>query len=81
MKTNPVNATPTEAQNGPKPARSPRAGKRDDGYSDLLLVDLLHPDWQHFFIRYRTDLLGLMVIVGIILMMILSLALLARWGA
>jgi len=31
---------------------------RDEEYSDLLLVDILHPDWRHFFSRYKVDILG-----------------------
>ena len=27
-------------------------------YSDLLLLDLLHPDWKNFYSRYKIDILG-----------------------
>ncbi|UCH10004.1 MAG: hypothetical protein JSU61_12485 [Fidelibacterota bacterium] len=30
-------------------------------YTDLLLVDLLHLDWKHFFKRYKVDFFGFLV--------------------
>ena len=35
-------------------------GQEGDGteHTDLLLLDLLHPDWKHFFSRYKTDIVG-----------------------
>lgn len=60
---------------------SPGAPPPDEEYSDLLLVDLLHPDWKNFFQRYRVDVLGLLAIVGVILLMILAAVLIAGIGA
>ena len=30
----------------------------DSKHTDLLLLDLLHPDWKNFFSRYKVDLVG-----------------------
>ena len=53
----------------------------DEEYSDLLLVDLLHPDWKNFFRRYRVDFWGLLGVLGAVLLMILAAILIAGIGA
>ncbi len=50
-------------------------------YGDFLIVDLLHPDWRHFFTRYRTDVIGFTVITAIVLFIILATKWLAMIGA
>ena len=50
-------------------------------YGDFLLVDLLRPDWAHFFTRYRTDVLGFLVVSAIIILIILGTYWLAMVGA
>ena len=54
---------------------------REEEYSDLLLLDLLHPDWKNFFSRYRVDVFGLLGVLGVILLMILAAVLIAGIGA
>lgn len=39
-------------------------------YSDLILVDLLHLDWRNLFRRYRTDLIGFLVFLALMLLII-----------
>lgn len=50
-------------------------------YSDLLLVDLLHPDWKNFFKRYRVDVIGFLCVIVIIIGMVFLLKVLASIGA
>jgi hypothetical protein len=50
-------------------------------YGDFLLIDLLRPDFRHFFTRYRTDLIGFVVISGIVAFIIVATKWLAMIGA
>ena len=59
----------------------PGGPPRDEEYSDLLLLDLLHPDWKNFLGRYRVDVFGLLGVLGVILLMILVAVLIAGIGA
>jgi len=46
--------------------------ENQEKYSDLILVDLLHPDWKHFFTRYRTDLVGFIIFVILMVMIMVG---------
>lgn len=50
-------------------------------YTDMLLVDLLRPDWRHFFSRYKVDLIGFFVISAIVALIIWGTRWLAMIGA
>lgn len=50
-------------------------------YGDLLLVDLLKPDFRHFFSRYRTDIVGFVIVAVIIVFIIFATKWLAMIGA
>ena len=50
-------------------------------HCDLLMVDLLHPDWANFFTRYRVDLIGFAVIAFVCASIIVLTKLLAMIGA
>ena len=41
-------------------------------YSDLLLVDLLHLDWKNLFSRYRTDILGFLLFLILMMLIIVG---------
>jgi hypothetical protein len=56
-------------------------GKTEREYSDLILVDLLHLDWKHFFKRYRTDFFGFLVFLILMLLVMLGTYLLKGIGA
>jgi hypothetical protein len=56
-----------------------RKSKRE--YSDLILVDLLHLDWKHFFKRYRTDFFGFLVFLILMMLVMLGTYLLKGIGA
>jgi len=64
----------------PKAPASPGSDDEPE-YGDFLLVDLLRPDLQHFFSRYRTDLLGFAVISVVIAIIIVGTKWLAMIGA
>lgn len=53
----------------------------DPEYGDLLIVDILRPDWRHFFSRYRTDLIGFVVVSAIVVSIIAGTRWLAMIGA
>jgi hypothetical protein len=53
----------------------------NNDYGDLLLVDLLRPDWKHFFARYRVDFWGFVIISGIVAFIIFGTKWLAMIGA
>ncbi len=53
----------------------------DPEFGDLLLVDLLHPDWRNFFTRYRTDLGGFAVVSLICIFIVVATRWLAMIGA
>jgi hypothetical protein len=55
--------------------------KDDPEYGDLLLVDILRPDFKHFFSRYRTDLIGFAAISLIVAFIIFGTKWLAMIGA
>jgi len=57
------------------------ASPPDPEYGDLLLVDILRPDWRNFFSRYRTDLAGFAVVTIIIVFIIVATKWLAMIGA
>lgn len=44
--------------------------EKEPEYSDLILVDLLHLDWRNLFRRYRTDLIGFLVFLALMLLII-----------
>ena len=50
-------------------------------YGDFLLIDLLRPDFRHFFTRYRTDLIGFVIISAIIALIIVGTKWLAMIGS
>jgi len=50
-------------------------------YGDFLLVDILHPDWRHLLSRYRTDIIGFLVIGGLCALIIWGTKRLAMIGA
>ncbi|UCD38718.1 MAG: hypothetical protein JSW54_04355 [Fidelibacterota bacterium] len=50
-------------------------------YSDLILVDLLHLDWKHFFRRYKTDFFGFIIFFILMLLVILGTYILKNVGA
>ena len=53
----------------------------DPKYTDLLLLDLLHPDWKNFFSRYKIDLIGF-IFAWLFVALIFGIAIgLARIGA
>lgn len=69
-----------------QPSDEPTANMKDapasePEYGDLLLVDILRPDFRHFFSRYRTDLIGFVVISAIIAFIIWATKQLAMIGA
>lgn len=55
--------------------------EQDPKYGDFLLVDILHPDWRHFFTRYRTDLVGFVAISAIVALIIVGTKWLAMIGS
>ncbi len=57
------------------------AEPQEPKYGDFLLVDILRPDWRHFFTRYRTDLIGFVVISAIVAFIIVATKWLAMIGA
>jgi hypothetical protein len=63
------------------PALDPAAESEEPRYGDFLLVDLLRPDFRHFFSRYRTDLVGFVIISAIIAFIIFATKWLAMIGA
>lgn len=69
----------SQTQSGSEGDASPQ--RDDPRYGDLLLVDLLRPDFKHFFSRYRTDLIGFIVISAIVVLIIVSTKWLAMIGA
>ncbi len=58
-----------------------QAEQPDPEYGDLLIVDILRPDWRHFFSRYRTDLLGFVIVAAIIVFIVVGTKRLAMIGA
>jgi len=69
---------------GPAPPAAGPPGRDEAGdpeYGDLLLVDLLHPDWRNFLTRYRTDLAGFAVVSLICLFIVAATRWLAMIGA
>ena len=68
--------------NGEPGKRPPEAkNETEPEYGDFLLVDLLHPDWKHFFSRYRVDLIGITVVAAICGFIILATKWLAMIGS
>ncbi len=65
----------------PEPSSYAGPPEEDPEYGDLLLVDLLRPDWKHFFKRYRVDFWGFVIISAICACIILGTQWLARIGA
>jgi hypothetical protein len=67
------------------PEKAPALDRADESreprYGDFLLVDLLRPDFRHFFTRYRTDLIGFVVISAIIALIIVGTKWLAMIGS
>lgn len=55
--------------------------EQEPEHGDLLLVDLLRPDFRHFFSRYRTDLVGLAALIAIVVFIIFATKWLAMIGA
>jgi hypothetical protein len=55
--------------------------EQEPEHGDLLLVDLLRPDFKHFFSRYRTDLIGFAVVSVIVVFIIVGTKWLAMIGA
>jgi len=53
----------------------------DRKYTDLILVDLLHLDYRHFFTRYRVDLLGFIAALALALLIVFGTWLISRIGA
>jgi hypothetical protein len=66
-----------------KPTADEVREKREEEpeYGDFLLVDILRPDWKHFFSRYRVDLLGFVIISAICALIIFATKWLAMIGA
>ena len=62
-------------------ASAPGGSEQEPKYGDFLLVDILHPDFRHFFSRYRTDLIGFLVIAGLVVFIIYATKWLAMIGA
>lgn len=54
---------------------------RDDRYTGLILVDLLHLDYRHFFSRYKVDLLGFFGSLALAFLIVLATWLIAQIGA
>jgi hypothetical protein len=50
-------------------------------FTDLLLLDLLHPDWKNFFSRYKIDLLGFLFAWLFVAFIFGTVIILARIGA
>jgi hypothetical protein len=70
--SDPVNKTPDD---------DPRDDASDPKYGDLLLVDILRPDFGHFFSRYRVDIVGFLVVSLIVLFIIVGTKWLVMIGA
>lgn len=41
-------------------------------YGDFLLVDLLNPDWRHFFRRYKVDLIGFAIVATLCALIVIG---------
>ena len=61
-------------QDSPGPDDEPR-------YGDFLLVDLLRPDFKHFFSRYRVDIIGFVILTTVVVFIIWATRWLAMIGA
>jgi hypothetical protein len=57
-----------------------KTSKSKREYSDLILVDLLHLDWKHFFKRYRVDFFGFLLFLSLMMLVILGTYLLKGIG-
>ena len=55
--------------------------REEPEHGDMLLVDLLRPDFKHFFSRYRTDLIGFAILIAIVVFIIFATKWLAMIGA
>ena len=53
----------------------------DPEYGDFLLVDILRPDFKHFFSRYRIDLIGLVIITAVVVFIVVATKWLAMIGS
>ncbi|MFH1738430.1 MAG: hypothetical protein ABIH23_05435 [bacterium] len=50
-------------------------------YTGLILVDLLHLDYRHFFSRYKVDLLGFTAALALALFIVFGTWLILQIGA
>jgi hypothetical protein len=66
---------------GETPALDHAGKPQDPKYGDFLLVDILHPDFRHFLSRYRTDLLGFIIVSALIAFIIVGTKWLAMIGS
>ncbi len=55
--------------------------EQEQSYGDFLLVDILRPDWKHFFSRYRVDVIGFIVITAVVVFIIWATKWIAMIGA
>jgi hypothetical protein len=64
----------------PDPESEGFQGERE-GYSDLILVDLLHLDWKHFFKRYKIDFFGFALFFALMVLVMVGTYLLKNIGS